>query len=62
MRKARKLLSIGSGLVITMSSIGAAATGNLMAPPPREERPQQKPDAGTPAPKEKKVEEKKSGS
>ncbi len=55
MRKARKLLSIGSGLVITMSGIAAGATGNLMAPPPKEERPKptQKPDAGTPAPGEK---------
>ena len=62
MAKGRKLLSMGTGIVITMSSVGAAATGNLMAPPHREEKPAKKtPDAGTPAPApgEKKAEEKK---
>ena len=59
MRKARRLLSIGAGLVITMSGVGAAATGNLMAPPPKERKPDTKPDAGTPGPAEKRTEEKK---
>ena len=45
--KARKLLSISGAVVITLTGGAAAATGNLMAPPPKNPPADKVADAGT---------------
>jgi hypothetical protein len=57
--KARKLLSITGAVAITLGATAAAATGNLMAPPPKEREPAADAGTKTPAPKEKDGEKKK---
>ena len=45
--KARKLLSITGAVVLTLTGGAAAATGNLMAPPPKNPPVDKVVDAGT---------------
>ena len=61
--KTRKLLSVTGAVVFTLGATATAATGNLMARPPRDPNPPAKksPDAGTPAPDEKPAEKKQGG-
>lgn len=46
--KGRKLLSITGAIAVSLTGVSAAATGNLMAPPPKDPPPKtDSPDAGT---------------
>ena len=60
-KSSRKLLSISGATLLVFGATSAAATGNLMAQPPKEKPAKDTADAGTPAPKEtpKKDEKKK---
>ena len=52
--KSRKLLAITGAAVITLTGGAAAATGNLMAPPPKDPPKTETVDAGTATPLTKK--------